>query len=88
MTAWQVPEVVRCGELSEEGMEDVEPRPLLVVVVVVVMGVAAVRSSWEEEVEAGELLIRFSSERVWRRLWASLDCTAAVSKLSTSSTST
>lgn len=82
-----VPEV-RCGELREEGMEEVEPRPLLVVVVVVVMGVAEVRSSWEDEVEAGELLMRFSSERVWRRLCASLDCTAAVSTFSTSSTST
>lgn len=83
----EIPEM-RCGELREEGMEEVEPRPLLVVVVLVVMGVATVRSSWEEEVDAGELLIRFSSDRVWRRLWANLDCTAAVSKLSTSSTST
>ena len=82
-----VPEV-RCGELREEGMDEVEPKPLLVVVVVVVMGVAEVRSSWEDEVEAGELLMRFSSERVWRRLWASFTCTDVVSTLSTSSTST
>lgn len=56
---------VRCGELSEEGMEEVEPRPLVVAVAVVV-GVA-VRSSCEEEVEAGEST-RFSSERVCRKL--------------------
>lgn len=71
-------------------MEEVDPKPLVVAVAVVVGVVEeVVRSSWEEEVEAGvELLTRFSSERVCLRLWLSFTCTAAVSRFSTSSTST
>lgn len=52
---------VKWGELSDDGIEEVEPSPLVVAVVVVV-GVA-VRSSCEDEVEAGEFR-RFSSDLV------------------------
>lgn len=51
----------RCGELNEEGMDEVEPRPLVVTVAVVV-GVV-VRSNCDEDVDAGEST-RFSSDRV------------------------
>lgn len=48
-------------------MEEVEPRPLVVAVAVVVAVVEEVRSNWEEEVDAGEFT-KFSSDRVCLKL--------------------
>lgn len=74
------------GELREEGMELEEPRPLVGTVGGAVEGL--LRSRVEEEVEGAGEWSRFSSERVWRRVWVSLGCTGLASRWCTSTTST